>query len=172
MCFTPRSSTEHLKIILSASVPPEVKKNSEGLALKKEATFFLDFSMIDLATLTGSCVVALGEDFTGVFTNDQSWCDQLVSAASTTGEKLWQLPMCDSFNDQLKSDVADCKNVGTRWGGSITAAKFLEKFVGSTPWIHCDIAGPAFRSDSAAYREGGASGVMVRTLVQLLESMS
>ncbi|MCA8988296.1 MAG: leucyl aminopeptidase family protein, partial [Planctomycetaceae bacterium] len=82
--------------------------------------------MIDLATLTGSCVVALGEDYTGVFANDQAWCDQLLSAAAKTGEKVWQLPMCDSFNDQLKSDVADCKNVGSRWGGAITAAKFLE----------------------------------------------
>ncbi len=126
--------------------------------------------MIDLATLTGSCVVALGEEFTGAFTNAQDWLDQLLAASKKAGEKIWQMPMCDSFAEQLRSEVADCKNIGTRWGGSITAAKFLEKFVGEKPWIHLDIAGPAFRTDSKAYREGGASGVMVQTLLHLLES--
>ena len=126
--------------------------------------------MIDLATLTGACVVALGEEFTGAFTNDQAWLDQLMQASGKAGEKVWQMPMCDSFSDQLRSDVADCKNIGTRWGGAVTAAKFLEKFVAETPWIHLDIAGPAFRTNSKSYREGGASGVMVQTLLQLLES--
>ncbi|MCG6157654.1 leucyl aminopeptidase [Rubinisphaera margarita] len=125
--------------------------------------------MIDFATLTGSCVVALGEDYSGLFTNSQDWCDELVQAAETTGEKVWQLPMCDSFNDQLKSDVADCRNVGARWGGAITAAKFLEKFVSETPWIHCDIAGPAFRSESKPERDGGATGVLLRTVLELLK---
>lgn len=126
--------------------------------------------MIDLATLTGACVVALGEEFTGAFTNDQAWLDQLMEASNKSGEKIWQMPMCDSFSDQLRSEVADCKNIGTRWGGAVTAAKFLEKFVAETPWIHLDIAGPAFRTNSKSYREGGASGVMVQTLLQLLES--
>jgi len=126
--------------------------------------------MIDLATLTGACVVALGEELTGAFTNDQEWLDQLLTASKKSGEHLWQMPMCDSFAEQLRSEVADCKNIGTRWGGAITAAKFLEKFVNEKPWIHLDIAGPAFRTDSKAYREAGASGVMVQTLLQLLES--
>ncbi len=125
--------------------------------------------MIDLATLTGACVVALGEEVTGAFTNDQPWCDELLAAARSAGEDVWQLPMLDSFADQLKSDVADCKNVGTRWGGAITAAKFLEKFVGTTPWTHLDIAGPSFASSGNASREGGGTGVMVRTLVELAE---
>ena len=77
--------------------------------------------------------------------------------------------MFDSFADQLKSDVADCKNVGTRWGGAITAAKFLEKFVANKPWVHLDIAGPSFASSGNASREGGGTGVMVRTLVELAE---
>ncbi len=126
--------------------------------------------MIDLATLTGACVVALGEELTGAFTNEQEWLDQLLNASRKAGENIWQMPMCDSFAEQLHSDVADCKNIGTRWGGAITAAKFLEKFVDEKPWIHLDIAGPAFRTDSKAYREGGASGVMVQTLLQLLDS--
>ena len=128
--------------------------------------------LIDLATLTGSCVVALGEDVAGVFANDQDWCDELKAAAGRCGEPIWQMPMFDSFNDQLKSDVADTKNVGTRWGGSITAAKFLEKFVAETPWIHLDIAGPAFRNDNKSHREGGGSGCMVRTLVELASAQS
>ena len=126
--------------------------------------------MIDLATLTGACVVALGEELTGAFTNKQEWLDELLAASKKSGENIWQMPMCDSFAEQLRSEVADCKNIGTRWGGTITAAKFLEKFVNDKPWIHLDIAGPAFRTESKPYREGGASGVMVQTLLQLLES--
>jgi leucyl aminopeptidase len=123
--------------------------------------------LIDLATLTGACVVALGEDVAGAFTNNQEWCDQVLAAAKSQGEELWQLPMFDSYNELLKSDVADCKNVGGRWGGAITAAKFLEKFVGGKPWVHLDIAGPAFASSSKGHREGGASGCFVRTLVEV-----
>jgi len=125
--------------------------------------------VVDLATLTGACVVALGEDVVGAFANDQAWCDQVLSAAKTVGEDVWQMPMFDSFAEQLKSDVADCKNVGTRWGGAITAAKFLEKFVSDKPWVHLDIAGPSFASSGNASREGGATGVMLRTLVELAE---
>lgn len=122
--------------------------------------------IIDLATLTGACVVALGEDVTGAFTNDQAWCDRVLAAASTVGEHVWQLPTWDFFNDLLKSDVADCKNVGGRWGGAITAAKFLEKFVNGISWVHLDIAGPAFASAGKPHREGGGTGTMVRTLVE------
>jgi leucyl aminopeptidase len=126
--------------------------------------------LIDLATLTGSCVVALGEDIAGAFTNNQEWCDRVLAAIQSAGEEAWQMPMCDSFNEQLKSDVADCKNVGTRWGGAITAAKFLQKFVGETPWVHLDIAGPAFVENSKPHKEGGGTGVMVRSLVELLSA--
>lgn len=125
--------------------------------------------MIDLATLTGSCVVALGEDVAGGFTNDQSWFDQLKAASDASGDALWQLPMFDAFAEQLKSDVADCKNIGTRWGGAITAAKFLEKFVSDVPWVHLDIAGPAFAMSKKPYRDGGATGAMIPALVRLLQ---
>lgn len=125
--------------------------------------------MIDLATLTGACVVALGEDITGMFPNDDEWAAQILDAAETEGEYIWQMPMHDMFSDQLKSDVADCRNIGTRWGGAATAAKFLEKFIGDTTWAHLDIAGPAYASSSNAHRDGGGSGVMVRTLVRLFE---
>jgi leucyl aminopeptidase len=123
--------------------------------------------LVDLATLTGACVVALGEEVTGVFSNNQQWQDTVLDSAKTSGEDAWQMPMFEQFGDLLKSDVADCKNVGPRWGGAITAAKFLEKFVEGKPWVHLDIAGPSFASSNKSDREGGATGCMVRTLVEI-----
>lgn len=123
--------------------------------------------IIDLATLTGACVVALGEDVAGAFANDQPWCDAVLKAAKTCGEDLWQLPMWDLYDELIKGDVGDIKNTGGRWGGSITAAKFLQRFVGGKPWVHLDIAGPAFASSNKPHREGGATGCFVRTLVEV-----
>ncbi|QDT66950.1 leucyl aminopeptidase [Calycomorphotria hydatis] len=123
--------------------------------------------IVDLATLTGACMVALGTDVVGAFTNNQPWCNEVLAASGVAGEDVWELPMFEQFGELLKSDVADCKNVGPRWGGAITAAKFLEKFVDNTPWVHLDIAGPAFASSDKPSMEGGATGVMVRTLVEL-----
>lgn len=123
--------------------------------------------LVDLATLTGACVVALGEDIVGAFTNDQSWCDELKAASHIVDEDVWQLPMHDFFAEQLKSEFADCKNVGTRWGGATTAAKFLEQFVDNVPWVHLDIAGPSYAESSSNHRDSGGTGVMVRALVQL-----
>ncbi len=125
--------------------------------------------IVDLATLTGACCVALGLEVAGLMTNDQSWCDAVASAARTTGEPVWQLPMYpEIYDDLIKSEVADIKNVGEgRWGGAITAAKFLEQFVGKTPWVHIDIAGPAFRDKPKPWIDGGASGQYVRALVEL-----
>ncbi|MDA1013937.1 MAG: leucyl aminopeptidase [Planctomycetota bacterium] len=128
--------------------------------------------LVDLATLTGSCVVALGDDVVGAFGNDDDWAECMLAAAATAGEDMWRMPMFDHFSEQLKSDVSDIKNVGTRSGGSITAAKFLERFVGDVPWVHLDIAGPAFAASNKPHREGGASGCMVRTLVELARNFS
>ncbi|NBQ43904.1 MAG: leucyl aminopeptidase family protein, partial [Mycobacteriaceae bacterium] len=95
--------------------------------------------IVDAATLTGACVVALGMDVAGLFTNDQPWCDAVAAAARSMGEPVWQLPMYPEYDDQIKGDIADIKNVGDgRWGGAITAAKFLERFVGGVPWTHID----------------------------------
>jgi leucyl aminopeptidase len=125
--------------------------------------------IVDLATLTGACVVALGTEVAGVMTNNQPWCDAVTTAARRQGEPIWQLPMYPEIYDELiKSEVADMKNVGDgRWGGAITAAKLLEQFVGNTPWAHIDIAGPAFRDKPKPWSDAGASGQFVRTLVQL-----
>ena len=124
-------------------------------------------AIVDLATLTGACVVALGEEVVGAFSNHQVWCDQLLGAAARTGEDTWQMPMWDHFNELIKSEIADIRNTGGRWGGAITAAKFLEKFVSGKPWVHLDIAGPAFAGSNKPHREGGGTGVMVKTLVEL-----
>ncbi len=123
--------------------------------------------LIDLATLTGACVVALGEEVTGVFSNDEDWSNDVLAAAKRCGEDVWPLPMFDHYAELIKSDVADCKNVGPRWGGAITAAKFLEKFVSERPWVHLDIAGPSFASSNKPHREGGATGCMLHTLVEV-----
>jgi len=127
--------------------------------------------MIDLATLTGACVVALGTEIAGAFTNNQPWCDAVLAAARRAGEEVWQMPMHDSFAEQLKCDFADIKNIGTRWGGSTTAAKFLERFVDGIPWVHLDIAGPSYAESSKPYRDPGATGSSVRTLVEAAESL-
>jgi leucyl aminopeptidase len=125
--------------------------------------------IVDLATLTGACVVALGEDVAGAMTNEQSFCDQVLAAARAAGEDAWQLPMFDLYDELIKGDVADIKNTGGRWGGAITAAKFLERFVGGKPWVHLDIAGPAFASASKPHRDGGGTGAFVKTLVELVQ---
>lgn len=124
--------------------------------------------IIDLATLTGACLVALGTDTAGLMTNDQAWCDELSSAARLCGEAAWQLPMFPEFGEQIASKVADIKNVGDgRWGGAITAAKFLEEFVQGKPWVHIDIAGPAFLDNSKPWLDAGGTGAFVRTLIEV-----
>ena len=125
--------------------------------------------IIDAATLTGACVVALGNDVAGLFTNNQEWCDKVAAAARAVGEQVWQLPMYAEYDEQIKGEIADIKNVGDgRWGGAITAAKFLERFVGGIPWIHIDIAGPAFAEKPKPWTDGGGTGSMVRAIVELV----
>ena len=129
--------------------------------------------IIDLATLTGACVVALGENVAGLMTNDQPWCDAISAASAKTGEPMWQLPMYPEFSKQIKSKVADIKNVGSgRWGGVMTAAKFLEEFVDETTWTHIDIAGPAFSDNPKAWVDAGASGFGVRTLLEVARNLA
>jgi leucyl aminopeptidase len=124
--------------------------------------------IVDLATLTGACMVALGENVAGLMTNNQPWCDEVSAAAHEAGEPVWQLPMFEEFAEQISSRVADIKNTGEgRYGGAMTAAKLLERFVGDTPWTHIDIAGPAYAEKPKPWLEGGGTGALLRTLVQL-----
>jgi leucyl aminopeptidase len=129
---------------------------------------------IDLATLTGACVVALGPLSTGVFGSDRALVDRLLAAAEKAGEKMWPLPLYSEYRDQLRSELADVKNTGDRYGGAITAALFLREFVATgSAWAHLDIAGPAFiESRGHPYMRKGASGAGVRTLLTYLSSLS
>jgi leucyl aminopeptidase len=125
--------------------------------------------IIDLATLTGACVVALGVDIAGLMTNNEPLQQAFREAAERAGELVWPLPMHRFFGEQINGQVADIKNVGDgRWGGAITAAKFLERFVDGTPWLHIDIAGPAFADKPKSHQDAGATGAMTRSLVEFL----
>lgn len=127
--------------------------------------------VVDLATLTGACVVALGRTVAGIMSNHEGWCAHILKATDTTGEYAWQLPMYSLFDSQIHSKVADIKNVGDgRWGGAITAGKFLQQFIDPTPWVHIDIAGPAFADRPSEWIDAGASGCFVRTLVCLAQN--
>src|SRR5262249_58926895 len=121
--------------------------------------------LLDLATLTGACMVALGTRVAGLFANDDGFAADVLDACRATGERAWRLPLDDDAKDALKSQVADLKNVGGKWGGAITAAKFLEQFVGSTPWVHLDIAGPSWADSDSPTRDAGGTRRFVRALV-------
>ena len=127
--------------------------------------------MINLATLTGACVVALGTQVGGIFSNHQPLADQLTRCAREVGEKLWQLPLVKEYREQIKSSVADMKNVGGPHGGAITAALILQEFVDDLPWAHLDIAGPAFAETDTAICPKGGTGFGVRTLLRFLSTL-
>jgi leucyl aminopeptidase len=121
--------------------------------------------LVDVATLTGACHVALGDICSGIFGNSQELVDKVIKAGAEAGERLWQMPMYEEYKEQNKSEVADIKNSGGRWGGAITAAQFLAEFVDDIPWTHIDIAGTARSEKEHGYTVKGATGVSVRTLV-------
>src|SRR5262249_19939404 len=126
-------------------------------------------AIVDLATLTGACVVALGHWVAGLFSNSDALADELLTASAGAGEACWRVPLVDVQKETLRSDVADIKNHGDRWGGAISAAIFLREFVGETPWAHLDIAGPALAPRERGYQGKGATGIGVRTLAAFLE---
>ena len=128
--------------------------------------------IIDVATLTGSAEVALGNDISALFSNTDALAYQIAQASLHAGEPVWRMPLHQPYLKSLDSDVADCKNVGSRSGGAITAALFLQKFINDIPWVHFDIAGTAFLKESRRYFPKGATGVPVRTLVEFLENCS
>ena len=128
-------------------------------------------AIVDLATLTGACVVALGDKLAGLMTNHDGFGDQVRGAATRAGEAVWPLPLPADYRKLLDSDVADIKNVtGGRYGGALTAGLFLKEFVGTTPWVHLDIAGPVTTSEENGYDVKGATGFGVRTLVELIST--
>jgi leucyl aminopeptidase len=129
-------------------------------------------AIVDLATLTGACVVALGNHATGVMGTNPKLIERLKQAGEHCGERVWELPLWEEYQEQIKSDVADMKNVGGRGGGAITAAAFLQKFVGDIPWAHLDIAGTSWNDEARPYAPKGATGVGVRLLIQWLTEMT
>jgi leucyl aminopeptidase len=125
--------------------------------------------IVDLATLTGAVSIALGDVNTGILGTDQELIDEVIAAGREVGEKLWQLPLDKEYTRQIKSDIADIKNVGGRKAGTITAAAFLKEFANGISWAHLDIAGTAWGDDAKPYRSKGPTGVAVRTLLNLIE---
>jgi leucyl aminopeptidase len=129
-------------------------------------------SIVDLATLTGACMVALGPQTAGLFSNNDDVAAGLLAAAGVAGEELWRMPLVPALRDNLKSEIADMRNAGDRLGGAITAALFLKEFVGDKPWAHMDIAGPAFTSDESGALSKGGTGYAVPTLVAWLSAQA
>ena len=127
-------------------------------------------AIVDLATLTGACIVALGNDIAGLWSTDDALAEEMKVAAKLAGEKFWQLPMEEKYFEGLKSQIADMKNTGPRAGGSITAALFLKQFVKKTPWMHLDVAGPVWADSPNGVNNKGATGFPVRTLVNWVSS--
>jgi leucyl aminopeptidase len=158
--------------ILTASNGKTIEVNNtdaEGRLTLADALIFAEKlgvdAIVDLATLTGACVVALGDEIAGLWSTDDTVATQLLSASETAGEKLWRMPMEEKYFEGLKSGIADMKNTGPRPGGSITAALFLKQFVKETPWAHLDIAGPVWTEKENGYNGSGATGYGVRTLI-------
>jgi leucyl aminopeptidase len=128
--------------------------------------------VVDVATLTGAVIFGLGHHYTAILSNNDQLVEQLVTAGKTCGEPLWRLPLGREYTKQIESQVADLKNTGGRPGGTITAAAYLEKFIGETPWAHLDIAGTAWDFTEKTYIPKGPSGVAVRTLLEFIRNQS
>ena len=147
--------------------------DAEGRLVMADALAYLaekkPACIVDAATLTGACMVALGPDIAGAFSNDDVMAQEIVAAGAAVGEPIWQMPLWTDYHAMIESKTADIKNVGKRWGGAITAALFLAEFVGDTPWVHLDIAGPAFQEAPTDLAPAGATGVPTRALVRWLQ---
>lgn len=158
---------------LSGKTIEVLNTDAEGRIVLADALFYAQRyapdAIIDLATLTGAIVVALGSYATGMMTNSDDIATRLTNAGDATSERVWRMPLWEPYLEQIKSDVADLKNTGGRSGGALTAAAFLSQFVGEYPWAHLDIAGTAYSDRSSkAYTPKGATGVGVRLLTQML----
>jgi leucyl aminopeptidase len=171
----PSGSSYKLGDVLTSMAGKTVEINNtdaEGrLTLADALTFGLRLApdaILDLATLTGACIVALGPHTAGVMSNDDALASEWLAAAVDAGEEMWRLPLPPRLADQLKSEIADMKNTGERWGGALTAGLFLKEFVGETPWVHIDIAGPSSADKETAHVSKGGTGFAVSTLLQFL----
>jgi len=152
-----------------------INTDAEGRLIMADALYYARKlgarRILDIATLTGACVIALGHVNGGMMGTDQKAIDQLCKNCSITGEGLWQLPLSNAYRKAIQSEIADIKNVGDRWGGAITAAKFLQEFTENIPWVHLDIAGMDLDHNGRPFACKGSTGFGVRTIVQLIESL-
>jgi leucyl aminopeptidase len=123
--------------------------------------------LVDIATLTGACVVALGKTTSGLFGTPDRWVEEVRHASERAGDRSWPLPVHEDYKEQLRSEIADFTNTGGRAAGAITAALFLKEFTGNLPWVHIDIAGTAWAEEAKPFQPKGPTGVAVRTLAQL-----
>jgi leucyl aminopeptidase len=153
-----------------------VNTDAEGRMILCDALHFAlrykPSALIDLATLTGACVVALGSIATGLLGNDEGLKRAIRNAADKCGERVWELPLWDDYGELMKSDIADMKNAGGPEAGTISAAWFLKSFVGKSKWVHLDIAGTAWMDKDRPYMPKGASGVGVRLMIEYLKGVS
>jgi leucyl aminopeptidase len=156
---------------LSGKTIEVINTDAEGRLILADALFYgrqlePEF-MVDIATLTGAVVIALGKIRAGVFCNDEELFERVSRASDQSGEKLWRMPLDDEYRKEIESSIADIKNVGSRWGGAITAAKFLQEFVGDVPWCHIDIAGVDLFKGEGDIK--GPTGFGVKTLVEIVD---
>jgi leucyl aminopeptidase len=160
---------------MSGQTVEVINTDAEGRLVLADAIAYVErtykpSTVIDLATLTGSIIVALGHEFAGLFANDDELASQLTKAGDESGDKLWRMPLADSFDRLIDSPIADMKNVGPREGGSITAAQFIRRFVeDGIAWAHVDMAGKAWSDKASATADKGATGFGVRLIDQFVE---
>jgi leucyl aminopeptidase len=159
---------------LSGKTVEIITTDAEGRLILADALTYANryqpAAIIDLATLTGACIIALGSDVAGIMETDDKLVEKIKRASDLTGEKVWHLPLWDEYGELLKSDIADIKNAGGRDAGAITGGFFLKEFAGKTPWVHMDIAGPVWTEKDKPYIPKGATGFGVRLMVNLLEN--
>jgi leucyl aminopeptidase len=145
--------------------------DAEGRLVLADALWYARYlgatHLVDIATLTGACMIALGKIASGLFATPDAWADLVRRTANRAGDRVWPLPLFEEYREQLKSEIADIVNVGGRPAGASTAAMFLKEFAGDLPWAHLDIAGTAWSEDATPYMPKGPTGVGVRTLAGL-----
>ena len=151
-----------------------INTDAEGRLVLADVLFYVNKRfkpkfMVNLATLTGAIMVALGHEYAGLFSNDDKLSERLTKAGEATGERLWRMPLGAEYDKIIDSKFADVKNSGGRWAGAITGAQFIQRFVGKTPWAHLDIAGTALGSPQTDINKGWSSGWGVRLLDRLVE---
>jgi leucyl aminopeptidase len=151
-----------------------INTDAEGRLVLADVLFYVNKRfkpkfMVNLATLTGAIMVALGQEYAGLFSNDDKLSERLTKAGEATGERLWRMPLGAEYDKIIDSKFADVKNSGGRWAGAITGAQFIQRFVGKTPWAHLDIAGTALGSPQTDINKGWSSGWGVRLLDRLVE---